>query len=202
MLISRFAQVPSIQPCSSITNSPVTHPSGACGTSPSLMLCGHTAQCLSSAEGWMRHNSGCPQPVHALVTLQHQLTFLPGSLGKGVATAFLDRGQGCGKPTGANVPLPPRWPLGQAVPLQGGHNLAAGQQPALPRIFALPEKSLLSPVQARCDVMLMWYSSSDHSGGCREWIFLFLNPTSTLPIQLEFPLQVLSLVLLLNLKGS
>lgn len=161
-----------------------------------------TLHSVFSAEGWMRHSPGCPQTVHDLVTLQCQLKFLPGSLGKGVAMTFLDGGQGCGKPTGANVPLPPRWPLGQAVPLQGGHSLAAGQQPALPGIFALPEKSQLPPVQARCDVMLTWYSSSDHSWGCREWIFLFLNPTSTLPIQLEFPLQVLSPVLLLNLKGS
>lgn len=91
--------------------------------------------------------------------LPSALTFLPGSLGKEVATASLDRGQGCGKRAGVNVLLPPRWALGQAVPLQGEHSLAAGQQAALPGIFTLPEQPQLPPVQARCDVMLMCSSS-------------------------------------------
>lgn len=44
MLVFRFAQAPSIQPCSSISNRAVTHPSGACGTSPPPVPCGDTAQ--------------------------------------------------------------------------------------------------------------------------------------------------------------
>lgn len=113
MLVFQFAQAPTIQTCSSITQWHLSIPDA---------VWGHCS--VSSAEGWMRHSPGCPRAVHALVTLQCQLTFLPASLGKELATAFLDRRQGWGKPAEANVLLPPCWPLGQASPLQGSHNLA------------------------------------------------------------------------------
>lgn len=139
MLVFWFAWAPSIQTCSSITNSPVTRLSGACGTtlmpSPSLMICVDTAQCVlcrrvNEAQPRLPSSSSCFGYSSMSVYISAWITRKGGGYGFSWQRARL------WKLTGANVPLLPCWSLGQGVPLQGEHSLATGQQPALPRIFA------------------------------------------------------------------
>lgn len=127
------------------------HLSAACGTSPSLkLLCMDTLQ-----QGLCRRVNKAQHLHHLLRTAQAAfkqytlwllfnaisavrlvlLTALPGSLGKEVSKPFLEGGEGCRKPTGANLLSPSRQALGQTVLVQDGLSLAAGQETALPGTF-------------------------------------------------------------------
>lgn len=109
--------------------------------------------------------------------LQLVLAALPGSLGKEVAKAFLKGRQGYRKPTGANLLLPSCLTSGQTVLVQDGNSLAAGQQPALPGTVTWPKKSQLG-----CYINAVLFPGS-HAGVVENGFFVWLNPTSTLPLQ-------------------
>lgn len=134
-----------------VTNSPMTGLSGACG-SPSLMLCADTALCVlyrrvNEAQPRLPSSSSC---------------FGYSSMSAYIPAWITRKGGGHGFSWQRARLWEAHWSKCPLASMLVFASLATGQQPVLPGIFALPEKPQLLLLWARYDIMLMWYSSSNH----------------------------------------
>lgn len=97
--------------------------------------------------------------------------------------------EACWSPLASMPAFGPSCPLARWTQL--GSQLCLGSSPCLRNHSSLLPRPGVSWAGQE-GVMLMRSLPQITCGGCREWIFFWLNPTSTLHFQLEFPLGVFS----------